>query len=436
MTSPRGKINKAPLQPYRMAGVVVFLIAALVLWLVYLQYKGDFTSKTQLTMLSDRAGLVMDPGSKVTYNGVQIGRVANIIEEERDGKPAAKFTLDVYPKYLRLIPANVDARIVATTVFGEKYVSFTSPKNPLPQRITSQNVIDARSVTTEINTLFQTITSIAEKVDPVKVNLTLSAAAEALSGLGDKFGQSIINGSAALDEVNPRMPTIRHDIQQLATLGDTYADASPDLFDFLNNAVTTAHTINGQQKDLDSALLAAAGFGHTGADIFNRGGPYLARGAADLVPSSQLLDTYSPEVYCAIRNLHDGEPKVAAFAGGGNGYSLRSESEIFSGLGLTLSLPGLGLTLASGGLLALAGVVGGAPNPYVYPENLPRVNAHGGPGGAPGCWQSITRDLWPAPTLVMDTGNSLAPYNHIDTGSPYAAEYVWGRQMGDQTINP
>ena len=435
MTSPRGKINKPPFQPFRVAGLIVFLIAALVLWLVFLQYSGDFTDKTKLTMLSDRAGLVMDPGSKVTYNGVQIGRVDKVDEIERDGKPAVKFSLDVYPKYLHLIPANVEARIVATTVFGEKYVSMTAPENPLPQRITPSNVIDARSVTTEINTLFQTITSIAEKVDPVKVNLTLSAAAQALSGLGDKFGQSIINGSAALDEVNPRMPIIRHDIQQLATLSDTYAAAAPDLVNFLNNAATTAHTIHAQEKDLDRALLAAAGFGATGADIFNRGGPYLARGAKDLVPSAQLLNTYSPELVCTLRNLHDGEPKVAAFAGG-NGYSLRSETEIFSGLGLALSLPGLGITAATLGLSAVTGLIGGAPNPYIYPENLPRVNAHGGPGGAPGCWQTITRDLWPAPTLIMDTGNSLAPYNHVDTGSPYAVEYVWGRQVGDPTINP
>ena len=433
MTHPRGKINKAPFQPYRVAGLIVFLIAALVLWLVFLQYNGDFTAKTKLTMLSDRAGLVMDPGSKVTYNGVQIGRVDKVDEIERDGKPAVKFTLDVYPKYLHLIPANVDARIVATTVFGEKYVSMTAPENPLPQRITPKNVIDARSVTTEINTLFQTITSIAEKVDPVKVNLTLSAAAQALSGLGDKFGQSIINGSAALDEVNPRMPIIRHDIQQLATLSDTYGDAAPDLVNFLNNAATTAHTIHAQEKDLDRALLAAAGFGATGADIFNRGGPYLARGAKDLVPTAQLLDTYSPELLCTVRNLHDVEPKVAAFT---SPYSLRSETEIFSGLGLALSLPGLGITAATMGLSALTGLIGGAPNPYIYPENLPRINAHGGPGGAPGCWQTITRDLWPAPYLVMDTGANLAPYNHVDTGSPYAVEYVWGRQVGDNTINP
>jgi phospholipid/cholesterol/gamma-HCH transport system substrate-binding protein len=433
---PRGKENKVRRPPYRTAGVALLVVGALITALVYLQFRGDFTPKTQLTMLSDRAGLVMDPGAKVTYNGVEIGRVASISEVEHNGRPAAKFALDVHPRYINLIPANVDAQIKATTVFGGKYVSFTSPKNPSPQRITPQHVIDATAVTTEINTLFQTLTSISEKVDPVKVNLTLSAAAQALQGLGDKFGQSIINGSAVLDDVNPQMPTIRHDIQRLADLGDTYANASPDLFDFLNNGAVTARTLHKQESDLDSALLAAAGFGNTGADIFNRGGPYLARGAADLVPTAQLLDTYSPEIFCTIRNYHDVEPKVAATTGGVGGYALRTETKALSGLGLALSLPGLGATVATMGLAALAGLVGGAPNPYIYPENLPRVNSHGGPGGAPGCWQPLTRDFWPAPELVMDTGNSIAPYNHLDTGSPYAIEYVWGRQVGDNTINP
>ena len=86
--------------------------------------------------------------------------------------------------------------------------------------------------------------------------------------------------------------------------------------------------------------------------------------------------------------------------------------------------------------LSAAGTILPAPNPYVYPDNLPRVNAHGGPGGRPGCWQTITRDLWPAPYLVMDTGASLAPYNHLDLGQPLFTEYVWGRQYGENTINP
>lgn len=429
-------VNKPRNRPYKSAGVAVIVLGVCVMVLVYLQFRGDLTPKTQLRMLSSRAGLVMDAGSKVTYNGVQIGRVAKISAVQYEGKPAAEFLLDLYPKYLNLIPANVDAQIKATTIFGGKYVSLTSPENASSQRITPDDVIDATAVTTEINTLFQTITSIADKVDPVKVNLTLSATADALSGLGDKFGESLVKTNAILDDVGPRLPQARHDLQSLAAVSDTYSNAAPDLFGFLGNAAKTAHTLHAQQNDLDAALLAAAGFGTTAADILNRGGPYLARSAADLVPSAKLLDTYSPELYCTIRNFDEVEPKVAAFSGAANGYSIRANAQLLSGAGLLLSGPGIGLTAATAGLASVAGIVGGAPNPYIYPENLPRINARGGPGGAPGCWQSITRHLWPAPYLVQDTGANLAPYNHLETGSPYAIEYVWGRQLGDNTINP
>jgi phospholipid/cholesterol/gamma-HCH transport system substrate-binding protein len=435
MTTPV-KENPPRIPPYKTAAVVFLIVAAVVLGFAWLQFRGEFTPKTTLTMVASRSGLVMDTGSKVTYNGVEIGRVSSISEIQRDGLPAAKFVMDVKPKYIKLIPANVDAKIKATTVFGNKYVSLTSPKNPTPQRITAQQVIDARAVTTEFNTLFETLNSIVEKVDPVKVNLTLAAAAQALTGLGDKFGQAIVNGNAILDDINPQMPQLRHDIARLAALGDTYADAAPDLIDSLNHAVVTARTLHRQEAELDAALLAATGLGNTGEDIFRRGGPYLQRGLADMLPTSRLLDTYSPEIFCTIRNYYDEEPAAYASTGGGNGYALRTMSELTSGLGGILTLPGLAGTVATGGLLGLAGVVGGAPNPYVFPDNLPRVNARGGPGGAPGCWQAITHDLWPAPELVLDTGASLAPYNHLDTGSPYAIEYVWGRQVGDNTINP
>jgi phospholipid/cholesterol/gamma-HCH transport system substrate-binding protein len=394
--------------PYKTVGLVTIVVMGLIGLVLYSQFRGDLTPRTKLTMVAARAGLVMDPGSKVTYNGVEIGRVSGISEINRDGKPAAQVVLDVTPKYVNMIPANVAAEVKATTVFGNKYVALSSPKNPAPQSITPSTVIDATSVTTEFNTLFETLTSIAEKVDPVKVNLTLSAAAEALTGLGEKFGASLINGNAILGDLNPQMPGVRFDIARLAALGDTYADAAPDLWAALDHAVTTARTLNRQLVDLDTALLAAAGLGNAGTDVFGRGGPYLARGAADLVPTAQLLDEYSPEIFCTIRNFNDVAPKIHN-ALGDNGYALGAHS---------------------------SGSVAGAPNPYIYPENLPRTNARGGPGGRPGCWQSITRELWPAPYLVMDTGASVAPYNHFEVGSPFVVDYVWGRQLGDNTINP
>jgi phospholipid/cholesterol/gamma-HCH transport system substrate-binding protein len=433
MTPLKEKKPRAPRN--KPAGLALLAVSVLVLAVVYLQFRGDLTAKTTLTMLSSRAGLVMNPGSKVTFNGVQIGRVDAISEIAQDGQPAAKFTLDIYRKYIELIPANADVDIEATTVFGTKYVSLISPKNPSPQHITSHDVIDARSVTTEFNTLSATLTSITDKVDPVKLNLTLSATAEALTGLGRKFGESIVNGNAILDDVNPRMPQLRHDIARLADLGDTYANAAPDLFAALNNAVTTARTLTAQQKDLDAALLAAVGFSNTGADIFERAAPYLVRGATDLAPTAKLLDTYSPELFCTIRDFHDTAPIAAAAQGGKNGYAFVATDRLLTLAGLIGNLA-TGIPLLATGVGGLAGLVGGAPNPYVYPDNLPRTNAHGGPGGAPGCWQPTTHDFWPAPYLVMDTGNNIAPYNHLEVASPYAVEYVWGRQVGENTINP
>jgi phospholipid/cholesterol/gamma-HCH transport system substrate-binding protein len=404
MTAP---LNTKREPPYKLAGLILALITVAAVVLVYMQFRGDFLNREQLTMISSRAGLSMDPGAKVTYNGVEIGRVGKVQAVSVGDQPRAKITLDVDPKYFKFIPQNVTADITATTVFGNKYISFTSPKNPTPQRITPKDIIDVSSVTTEFNTLFETVVDVAQQVDPIKLNQTLSATAEALSGLGDRFGQSIVHGNEILADVNPQMPQIRQDNRLLADLGDVYANAAPDLFDGLKNAVTTARTLNEQQGNIDQALMAAVGFGNTGGDIFERSAPYLVRGTADLVPTSQLLDTYSPELFCMIRNYHDAEPKAAA-ALGGNGYSLQTTSELMIGAG----------------------------NPYVYPDNLPRVNARGGPEGRPGCWQPITRDLWPMPYLVMDTGASIAPYNHIELGQPLLIEYVWGRQIGENTINP
>ncbi len=404
MTAPLNKPDKPPL---KLAGTILLLILALIFTFVVLQFRGKLTPEVELTMVSSRSGLVMDPNSKVTYNGVEVGRVKSIGPTLQDGREAAEFKLEVRPEFIKLIPSNVVANIEATTIFGNKYVALSSPASPSPARISGSDVIDARSVTTEFNTLFETITNIAEKIDPVELNLTLSATAEALTGLGTKLGESLVNANVALDNLTPRLPRLQYGLQRLSGFADIYTEAGPDLWDGLDNALTTIQTLNNQRGDLDAVLLASAGFGNTGADVLERGAPYLIRSLSDLVPTSELLNTYSPELHCMLRNYAESLP-LANSSFGGNGYSLDA-----------ISIAPLG-----------------APNPYIYPDNLPRVNARGGPGGAPGCWQKVTRDFWPAPALVADTGASIAPYNHFEIGQPLLTEYVWGRQFGENTINP
>jgi phospholipid/cholesterol/gamma-HCH transport system substrate-binding protein len=403
MQSP---INEPRTPPYKVAGLVLFLVTALIVALVWIQFRGGFADPEKLTLISSRAGLSMDPGSKVTFNGVEIGRVAGVSAIDQNGEPRAEVTLDVDRQFTNLIPSNVDAQIKATTVFGNKYIAFSSPKHPSKERVSASTPIQVSGVTTEFNTLFETVVSVAEKVDPIKLNQTLTAAAQALDGLGERFGQAVENGNTILADVNPLLPRLQQDNQRLAQVADILSEVSPNLFDGLENGVTTAKALNDEQGNIDQALRAAVGFGNTAGEVFEKTGPYLVRSSADLRPTSALLDEYSPMLFCTIRNYHDVEPKIASSLGG-NGYSLNTHSEVL-----------------------------GAGNPYVYPDNLPRVNAKGGPEGRPGCWQPVTRDLWPNPYLVMDTGASIAPYNHLELGQPIAIEYVWGRQIGENTINP
>jgi hypothetical protein len=37
---------------------------------------------------------------------------------------------------------------------------------------------------------------------------------------------------------------------------------------------------------------------------------------------------------------------------------------------------------------------------------------------------------------VMATGASIAPYIHFELGQPIHIDYVWGRQIGENTIDP
>lgn len=392
----------------RVLGAALAVLTLGVAALGYGQFRGAFTATTRLTLQADRSGLVMEPGAKVTFNGVRIGRVVAVDPMVADGTTAARLAMDVEPHYAAMLPANIDADITATTVFGNKYVSLTSPDDPAEQRLSPSEPIRVNGVSTEFNTLFETIMSISEQVDPVRLNTTLSAVAEGLTGLGEPFGASLVSGNDILDEVNARLPRLHYDTIRLTQLAEIYTAAGPDLWDSLAAATTTAATLTRQRNSLESALLAAAGFGNTGTEVFERAGPYLVAGARDLVPTAGVLDEHSPALYCTLRNYAQVAPRVAG-ALGSNGYSLNS----FSGGGVT-----------------------GAEPPYLYPDNLPRINAKGGPGGRPGCWQSITRELWPAPTLVLDTGFTVAPYNHLELGSPMLVDHVWGRQVGEYTINP
>ena len=93
-------------------GLVVLLGVAL--WLTYALFVGAFKSTETVTLTSDRSGLVMENDARVKLRGIQVGRVAAI----QGGSEPVSLKLEIDKDKIKYIPANVEAQIRATTVFG------------------------------------------------------------------------------------------------------------------------------------------------------------------------------------------------------------------------------------------------------------------------------------------------------------------------------
>ena len=102
------KKTRAP-HPGWYALILVLLIVAAVP-LSVMAFKRDLTDYANVTLVSDRAGLVMDVNAVVKYRGVEVGRVSSI-----DAKNGATLGLELNPSQLRYIPANVEAQISSPT---------------------------------------------------------------------------------------------------------------------------------------------------------------------------------------------------------------------------------------------------------------------------------------------------------------------------------
>ena len=199
----------------------VIAIAAIVAVSVGL-FRDSFTKTVPVTVISDRAGLVMNPDARVKMRGVEVGKVASI-DPLPDGQAALHLAID--PKLVDVIPANVGADITSSTVFGSKFVELVPPADPSAQPLRADQVIKGNHVTVEINTVFQQLVSVLSQIEPAKLNQTLGAIAKGFNGRGDKFGQSLVDLDAALTTLNPSLDTLNHEIAIAPTVFGAYFDA-------------------------------------------------------------------------------------------------------------------------------------------------------------------------------------------------------------------
>ena len=375
MTAPLNSPRRGGVDPIWWAPVL-FLVAAALIALTAMLFSGTLSKKVPLTLVSDRAGLVMEDGAKVKLRGVQIGEVRSIGTESGAGGELSKLTLRMDPGPFQYLPSNLEAEIKSSTAFGAKYVDLIVPPGARSEPLKPGSVLHSRNVTVEVNTVFQNLQSVVQAIDPAKLNAVLTAVAESLRGKGDATGRAITGGNNVLLAVNPRMDTVRRDWQLFGQTTALYADAAQDILSVLDSFSTTSTTISDNATALDSLLLSAAGFSQSGINTIGGNQPNLIRAINTAVPTTDLLYKYSPTYTCLFLGAQWFLENGGRDALGGNGKSVIMDAALLMG-----------------------------DDPYRYPQHLPRVNATGGPGGKPSCGSlpDISKN-YPVKYLVTDTG--------------------------------
>lgn len=354
-------------------GLCSVLTAAAVITLSIGLFRGSFTESVDVVVISERAGLVMNPDAKVKMRDIQVGTVS-AIRDGADGYAVLQLSLD--PAAVPMIPANVRVDIASTTVFGAKFVQLIPPATPASESVRQGQVLDAEHVTVEINTVFERLTQLLDTIEPEKLNGILTAIDQGIGGRGGVIGSTIDELNSLLGSVEPHLPALSHDLAVAPAVIGTYADAMPDLLSLADNTSELSRTLVDQQQELDTFLLSAIGLTGTGSEVVATNSRPLTEVLRLLLPTTKLLDEYRDAVYCSLATMLDLQKENAPLEKPG-----------------AIVLTGFNL----------------AADRYRYPTELPKVAATGGP-------QCVGLPKLPfetrVPFVVADTGANPFKYNN------------------------
>lgn len=263
-------------------------------------FRGGFTAAVPITVVSARAGLVMNPDAKVEMRGVQVGKV-DWIELRPNGQAALHLALN--PSQLSLIPTNVDVDITSTTVFGAKFVNFVPPAAPSSTALHAGQVLAGQHITVETNTIFQQLNSVLSTIQPEKLNEALGALARSLNGRGHQIGQTFDELDSFLARLQPGLPALRHDLATLPPVLGAYADASADLMTAVDNGTQISRTIVAEQHNLDALLLSTIGLADIGDDVIGTNRRAMADVLHLMAPTTDLTNQYHDALRCGLAGL-------------------------------------------------------------------------------------------------------------------------------------
>ena len=299
----------------RTAGVVFLLVFALLIWLSISLYQKRFTTVAIVTLRTGTVGNELHVHADVKVRGVVVGEVRGI---SATGS-GAELALAIQPDKVPLLPANVSAELLPTSLFGERYVQLVLPAHPDSARLAAGSVISQNrsSSAIELEQVFRDLLPLLQDVQPQKLAVTLSAVSQALQGRGTELGQTLVRLNTYLRQVTPQLPALDNDITAFAAVTNAYAQSTPDILQALADFTVTSRTIAQERAQLAQIFRSVTASAGDLTDFLQANGNDIIRLSTDSKATLSLLARYSPEYPCVFQQLTAFEPAMDKALGKG-----------------------------------------------------------------------------------------------------------------------
>jgi virulence factor Mce-like protein len=309
MSSSKAKVIRVRLQ-----GLAFLVVLALLLGSAVAAYNKAFTEVARVTLQTDTAGSQLQEASDVKVRGVIVGDVREV-EASPEG---ATIELAIDPDHLDQIPADVSARLLPKTLFGERFVSLELPEQPSQERLADGDVIsqDRSENAIELQRVIDDMLPLLQAVEPQNLSYTLGAVADALRGSGDDLGANLAATGRYIGEINTVLPELQEDISLLADVADTYDAAADDLLAVLDNLAVTNSTIADQAEQLRRTFAVGESSSRVTAGFLETNERNLISVAATSRPVLGVFAKYSPSYPCMLEGLTKAAPLTSESFGG------------------------------------------------------------------------------------------------------------------------
>ncbi|XGU21796.1 MlaD family protein [Rhodococcus sp. 3Y1] len=194
------------------------------------------------------AGLISGE-APVRYHGVNVGRIGEI----ESGTAESVVQLQIQTDDASKIPADVVARVVPRTFFGDIYMQLVDSPNEQGQTtLTDGDEIhmDDGPEAVALYDVYTKLVGVLTAMQPEKLQTALTALGQALDGNGAEIGTTIDNLSAASGVLTPAAHQFLESTPEFKSVVDALDRATPDILDTLAAATTVSNDMVANRANL------------------------------------------------------------------------------------------------------------------------------------------------------------------------------------------